>query len=149
MLAAVDERVDRLSTPPPSPRLRRTGLLTNRQHSRLPTDDYDDPSLPGTHIGGRGQNRLDRDEPFFSLVAGLQGVVGFDSPELADVSRNNPLGFTDPMGLQSHDERERFRSMWRRGGVPVLPAATVDRFIGGGVFFPPPRIGPQGGDAGG
>src|SRR3972149_5381597 len=99
MLAAVDERVDRLSTPPPSPRRRRTGLLTNRQHSRLPTDDYDDPSLPGTHIGVRGQNRLDRDEPVFSLVAGLQGVVGFDSPELADVSRNNPLGFTDPSGL--------------------------------------------------
>ena len=118
--------------------------MTNRQHSRLPTDDYDDPSLPGTHIGVRGQNRLDRDEPVFSLVAGLQGVVGFDSPELADVSRNNPLGFTDPMGLQSHDERERFRSMWRRGGLPVLPDATVDRFIGGFIFTPLPELDPEG-----
>ena len=89
---------------------RSTSLLTNRQH--LP---YDDPSLPKTHIGVLDHNRRGRFGPVSTLVAGPQGGIGLDSPELAD----------DPTIAMHYRARTYFPEIGRFGQRD--PAETDDR----------------------
>ena len=89
---------------------RSTSLLTNRQHP-----PYDDPSLPKTHIGVRDQNRPDRFGLVSTLVAGPQGGIGLDSPELAD----------DPTIAMHYRARTYFPEIGRFGQPD--PAERKDR----------------------